>query len=531
MSQVEVTPAPAPPPLVHVARTKRKLAVLATPEIKQLFASEPEIRVGGFPYRVMNHGQAETALLRRLGYPAGNPMLEYYDWAGSNITPFKVQKITCDLLTLNERAYVLNDMGTGKTKAALWAWDWLKSQGLSGKLLIVCPKSTMNFVWMNEIFATIPHRKAVVLHGTAQYRLDMLADPQFEIFVINHDGVSVIFDELMKRKDLDTMVLDELAIYRNSNTRSKRMRKLAATKKIVWGMTGSPMPTAPTDVWMQASIVTPSSVPKYFSHVEHVLMDQKSTHVWVPKPGAIEKAFSYMQPAVRFNLDDVVELPDLIERNIDVAMTPEQRKVYDGIVKHCHALAQAHKIDAANAAVAMGKLLQIAGGWVYAGDKQVATLDAKPRIDALLDTIRGCSRKVIVFAPYLHALHGVSKVLTAEKIDHAVVHGGTNNRDRIFTAFQNTSQYKVLLAHPKCMSHGLTMTAANTIIWFLPVTSLETYEQANARIRRIGQKHKQEIIHLIASPVERRIYSLLRGRQKLQDKFLGLFESATALLS
>lgn len=74
------------------------------------------------------------------------------------------------------------------------------------------------------------------------------------------------------------------------------------------------------------------------------------------------------------------------------------------------------------------------------------------------------------------------------------------------------------------------LAAADTIIWYLPVTSLEIYEQANARIRRIGQKHKQQIIHLVASPVEKRVYTLLRGRQRLQDKFLGLFEDATALL-
>lgn len=511
-------------------KAHKRLAVLATDEVRELFRGEPEVRAGGYPYRVVKFEQAEVALLRRLGYPAGNPMLEYYDWPGHQ-TPFEVQKKTCDMLTLNQRAYVLNDMGTGKTKAALWAWDWLKSQGLSNKLLICAPLSTLRFVWQSEIFQTIRHRKVAILHGDKQTRLDLLADMAYDIYVINHDGVGVIYDELMHRLDIDALLIDELAVFRNVNTRSKRMLKLAKTKKIVWGMTGSPMPTSPTDVWAQASIVTPHTVPKYFSHVEHVLLERKSTHVWVPKAGAVEKAFEYMQPAVRYSLDDVVELPDLVVRNIDVEMTHEQKKVYKGIVEHCVALAQNHQITAANAAVAMGKLLQIAGGWVYSGDRSVATLDAGPRIKALVDTIQGCSRKVIVFAPYLHALHGIGEVLTKEGVKFRAIHGGTTSRDDIYNAFQNFNNFNVLLAHPRTMAHGLTLTAASTIVWFLPIMSLEYYEQANARIRRVGQTHKQEIIHIVASPVERRIYTLLRGRQKLQDTFLSLFKNATQLLT
>lgn len=531
-------------PLVRVVPDKRRLAVLSRPDVNQLFAHHPEIEAGGYTYKVLPHEVYETSLLRRLGIPAINPMLQYYDWAGGK--PFQVQRYTCDLLTMNERAYVLNDMGTGKTKAALWAWDWLRTIGMSKRLLVVAPLSTLRFVWQGEVFSTIRHRKCAILHGSRADRLKALEDPENDILVINHDGIKVIWEELLAavtRGEIDTMVIDELAVYRTPGTdRSKRMRKLAKLAKFVWGMTGSPMPTSPTDVWSQASIVTPTTVPKFFSHVRDQLMERKNAYLWVPKAGAVEQAFKYMQPAVRYSLDDVVELPEIIERNIDVALTPEQKRVYDGVVRHCAALVQNKQINAANAAVAMGKLLQIAGGWVYTDGKEVASLDAKPRIKALVDTIIGCSRKVIVFSTYVHSLNGISKALTTEGIAHAVVHGGTpqGQRDDTFNKFQNgpvaatittPGSFKVLLAHPRCMAHGLTLTAADTIIWFLPTMSLEIYEQANARIRRVGQKHKQQIIHLVAAPVEKKIYSMLRSRQKVQDKFLGLFENATQLLA
>lgn len=522
------------PPLVHVIKSKRRLAVLATEEIDNLFAHEPKIDVEGFPYRVVHHGQYETALLQRLGYPVSNPMREYYAFPRPpGKEPFETQKVTCDLMTLNPRAYVLNDMGTGKTWSALWAWDWLKENGLTNKLLVVAPLSTLRFTWLHDIYATIRHRKAVVLHGDKTQRLKLLETPDADIFIINHDGIKVIYDELKANADIDAIVIDELAVFRNGGrkgSRFERMLKLTQGKKFVWGMTGSPMPQAPTDVWAQCSIVTPASVPKYFSHVREQLMIKKSTHKWVAKEDALENALKYMQPAVRFSLDDVTELPPLIERFIDVDMTDEQKKVYQGIVRVCQAMVEEKQINAVNAAVAMGKLLQIAGGWVYTGDREVANVDNEPRMRTLVDLIMGSARPVICFAPYHHALLGISKVFETAGITHRVVHGQTQHREDIYSDFQNRGLFKVLLAHPKTMAHGLNLQSASTIIWFLPVTSLETYEQANARIRRVGQLHKQEIIHLVSSPVERRVYNLLRGKQTVQDKFLALLASNTLAL-
>jgi SNF2 family DNA or RNA helicase len=155
------------------------------------------------------------------------------------------------------------------------------------------------------------------------------------------------------------------------------------------------------------------------------------------------------------------------------------------------------------------------------------TLDSTPRKEILLEILEENERKVLVFVPFRHALHGLSELLTAEKIDHAVVHGGTNDRDQIFNLFQNTSKYHVLVAHPQCLAHGLTLTTANTIIWYCPTASLELYEQANARIRRVGQQHKQQILHLQGTPVERKLYQLLQKKQKVQDQFLKMLEEAT----
>lgn len=478
---------------------------------------------------LLPHTPTETFLLRKMGYEVPSPILTHYDWCGGD--PFKSQRSTAAMLTLEQRAYVLNGMGTGKTKALLWAWDYLRSNGICGKLLVSAPLSTLRFTWGREIFNTLPHRKAVVLHGTKKQRLELLASNDADIFIINHDGHKVILKEIMARKDINVLCIDELAVFRNGGSnRTKEMCLLAASMQWVWGMTGSPIPHEPTDAWAQARIVTPSRVPKYFTRYREDLMTKDGPFKWAPKPDAVDKAYATLQPSVRFTLDDVIELPELVERTLDVEMGPQQAKIYKALMAQCYAAVQSQEITAANAGAVMMKLLQVACGWVYAKDRTVVPLDNSKRVEALMDAINATDRKVLVFAPFKHALAGISDALTLEGIEHAVVSGDTSEKERsqVFNLFQNTGKYRVLLAHPQCLAHGITLTAADTIIWFAPVTSLEIYDQANARIRRIGQKHKQLVLHLQSTPVEKKIYKMLQGKQKVQNELLRMFEGATS---
>jgi SNF2 family DNA or RNA helicase len=433
------------------------------------------------------------------------------------------------MLTLEQRAYVLNGMGTGKTKALLWAFDYLRSNNVCGKMLVSAPLSTLTFTWAKEIFATTPHLKYAVLHGSRAKRLELLAT-DVDIYIINHDGHKVILNELLQRTDINMLCIDELAVFRNGqSSRHKSMKRVADRMEWVWGMTGSPIPTSPTDAWAQARLVTPNRVPKFFGRFREDLMVKVSPFKWSPKHDAVERAFAALQPAVRFTLDDVVELPDLIERFIDVELGPQQDKIYKALAAQCYAAVQSHEITAANAGAVMMKLLQVSTGWVYSRTKDVVSLDNNNRITALMDAIESTDRKVLVFAPFKHALAGISAALTSGGYEHAVVDGDTPaaRRAEVFSLFQNTDKFRVILAHPQCLAHGITLTAADTIIWFAPVMSLEIYDQANHRIRRVGQKHKQLILHLQSTPIEKKIYRMLQNKQKVQDKLLKLFEEDT----
>jgi SNF2 family DNA or RNA helicase len=512
---------------VIVSKATKQLLVPRVTAVVNLFPEADTLTHQSQDYLVLPHKLREYKILKHLGFKLPNPFLTYYDWKGGK--PFAVQRSTVGLCTTNPRAYVLNDMGTGKTRAALWAWDALNDEGYAKKLLVVAPLSTLNFVWARECFATLPRRKVVVLHGTKQQRLNKLAE-NADIYVINHDGIKVIHEALEARMDIDTLILDELAVYRNNSDRSKLMRKFAERFQWVWGMSGEPMPNSPVDVWSQCKIITPSSVPKYKRQAEDMLMTRVSQFILRPKPDAVDTAFRWMQPAVRFALDDVVELPDSISRTIDVELSAQQKEIYHKVATEFQAMVKDKSITALNAGVAMNKLLQIAGGWVYSGSPvQTIKLDNKARIDTLVDLVNSAARKVLVFAPFRHTIQGISEVFSGlkEPIEHVVIHGDVADRDQIFNLFQNTDKYKVLLAHPQCLAHGLTLTAADTIIWYSPTASLDIYDQANARIRRVGQHHKQQILHIQSTPVERKIYSLLRTKTKIQDQLLEMFENAT----
>jgi len=465
--------------------------------------------------------------LRRMGIAVHQHVTDSgYDYRGG--TPFEIQKSTVELLTENPRAYVLNSMGTGKTKCVCWAFDYLRRVKSANRMLVVCPLSTMKFTWAREIFVTTPGYKVNILHGSRAKRHELLAEPA-DIYVVNHDGLDIIADAVAKRTDIDVIVLDELAVYRNNTQRTRVARALCALKPTVWGLTGAPTPNAPSDAYQQARIITPHTVPRFFPAFRDQTMIKINQFRWVPKREATKVVMEALQPSVRFTLDDIMELPPFISRVIDVEMGPKQSRVYDQVRKDCYAALQAGTIQAANAGAVMSKLLQVSLGWVYLQDGTTLTLDNDMRNKTLLDLIQSSDQKVLVFTPFKHSLAGIKKLLDREGISNHMVSGDTaaGERDKIFKEFQFTENPKVLAAHPQCVSHGLTLTAADTVIWYGPTASLEVYDQANARIRRVGQKHKQQFLHMQATAVEKHIYNLLMRKLTVQDELLKMLEEET----
>lgn len=477
------------------------------------------------------HTYQVTKLLRAEGYDAPAPILTQYNFPTSdpNKPAFHVQKLTTAMLTMDTRGYVLNELGTGKTRCVLWAFDFLKKLGMATTLLVIAPLSALNRTWAKELIEEFPWLNFEVLHGSKPQRLKKLSKDA-DVYIINHDGVEVLLDELTARSDINAICADEVAVYRNGRSeRTKKFRMLIQNKTWVWGLTGSPIPRSVTDVWGPCSAITPDTVPTYFTTFRAQLMLKKGPYTWVPKIGAEEYAMSCMRPSVRYKLDEVTELPPQVFNYYEAPLSVQQLQVYHAMQNKAIAMIDENKIDAMNAGAVLSKLLQIALGWVYTRAGDIITLDNIPRLQLILDLVDSSERKVILFAPYKSAVNGLSAMLKVNKVEHAIVTGDVSLRERniIFTAFQDTPNYKVLLAHPTCMAHALTLTAATTTIWSGPVTSLDTFLQANARTHRIGQDSKTLVAMVGGTPAEKRIYQILGRNEKLQNNFLKLVEILT----
>jgi SNF2 family DNA or RNA helicase len=486
------------------------------------------LRHKGVEAVVMPHRVDEVSVLRNLGIDAPSPILHYYDWPG-RFTPFQHQRETAAFLTTHRRALVLNEIGTGKTQAALWAADYLMRAGAVKRVLILSPLSTLERVWGDAIFLELTDRAATVLHGAAKRRLDLLQRNATDFYIINHDGFPIISEAAVGMFDL--VIVDEAAVLRNaSTTRYKVFSKWVHRHPHLrlWLMTGTPTPNEPTDAWALAKLVgSPFCTSSYTAFREQVMM-KLGQYKWVPRPTAVETVMHILQPAVRYTREECLDLPDTVFQTRSVKLTPEQAKHYATMMKHFITEASSETITAVNEAVKIQKLVQIACGVAYGDDGQDIELDCSPRVNLVREIIEEVGGKVIVFVP----LTGTLKMLERELGKHwsvAVVNGAVSASDRnqIFKNFQDSSNPRVLIAHPATMAHGLTLTAASTVVWYGPITSNEMYVQANGRIERIGKRHVSNVIHIEATDLERRMYERLKGKQRLQGLLLDMIQKET----
>jgi SNF2 family DNA or RNA helicase len=451
--------------------------------------------------------------------------LSEYSWPRPHgFTPFDHQKITADFLVSNRKAFCFNEQGTGKTASVIWAVDYLMEVGLIKRVLVICPLSIMKSAWQQDLFKFAIHRTVSVAHGAAKKRKEII-NAGSEFVVINFDGVGIVKKEILAG-GFDLIVVDEASAYKNAQTeRWKDLRDLTKQIKGLWMLTGTPAAQAPTDAYGLAKLVNPKNVPLFYGQFRDQVMTKVSMYRWLPKSNAQNIVHTALQPAIRFEKKQCLDLPPLTFVSRDAPMTPQQIKYYNVLKKQMLIEADGEEISAVNAAVQINKLLQIAGGAVYTDTGEVLEFDVSSRLNAVQEVIDESSQKVLVFVPFTHTIELLQKHLEKAGILCEVINGSVpvNRRSEIVKGFQEQPHPKVLIIQPQAASHGLTLTAADTIIWYAPCTSVETYLQANARIDRPGQVNPMTIVHITGSPVEAKMYGMLQGNITNHNKVIDLY--------
>jgi superfamily II DNA/RNA helicase len=291
-------------------------------------------------------------------------------------------------------------------------------------------------------------------------------------------------------------------------------------------MTGTPASQSPLDAYGLAKLVNPESVPRFVGAFKDKVMRKITQYKWVPREDAQTIVHQALQPAIRFTKEECLDLPDMLFSTREVPLTPQQVKYYETLRKQMIAVAAGLQITAVNAAAMLNKLLQVSQGAVYTDDKDVIEFDVSNRLNELLDVIEQTDHKVLVFVPYRHTLEIVEAKVKAAGYTTATIHGGVAapRRAEIIKEFQTEDDPRILIMIPQATAHGITLTRANQVVWWGPVSSTEIYLQANSRAHRAGQTNKVTITHLQGSPVERRLYAMLQNKIDLHMDLVELYK-------
>lgn len=505
----------APPEIIHTTVSNLDKAERVAPDSMLVCWDYAETR---FLTSILDEYKPHDSII-----DAPSPMLRDYAWPGV-YKPFEHQKDTASFLSLRKRAFCFNEAGTGKTSAAIWAADYLMNLGYVRRVLVICPLTIMQTAWQADIFNTAMHRTCAIAHGSKQKRLKVI-EGGYEFVIINYDGIDSVRNEIQKA-GFDLIIVDEANAYKNSTTkRWKTLAYVLNSNTYLWMMTGTPASQSPEDAFGLARLISPGRVPRFKTAWRDRVMLQVRQHIFVPKITAKQDVFNALQPAIRYTKEECLDLPDIVYQTRDIPLTTQVHHYYKRLKSQLLIEAAGVQISAVNAAVSISKLLQISGGAVYSDDKEIVEFDVSPRLNALEEVLDETSHKVIVFVPFTHTIEIVSDYLNSKGYTTAIINGdvSASKRAEIITQFQTQPNPHVLVIQPQAASHGVTLTAANTVVFWSPVMSVETYLQCIARINRVGQKNKMTVVHLQGSDVERKIYKMMHDKVDYHQRLVDLY--------
>lgn len=317
--------------------------------------------------------------------------------------------------------------------------------------------------------------------------------------------------------------------YKNTQTRRwKALNSILRPETLLWMMTGTPASQSPVDAYGLAKLVSPERVPKFVTAWKEKVMNKVTQFKWVPKPNARDMVFEALQPAIRFAKKDCLDLPPVITETRHVDMSPQQKKYYDMLKTQLMVRTSGETISAVNAGVAVSKLLQISAGAAYTDEHEVIEFDAGPRLHAVREILEETDRKVIIFALFRSSMDTLHADLTKHGITATQIHGdvSASKRARIIEDFQSTDLTRVLILQPQATAHGITLTAADTVIFYGPVMSVELYLQCIARADRKGQTSDSvRVIHIESSPVEQKMFKAVSMKVSDHTLLVDLFRS------
>jgi len=439
------------------------------------------------------------------------------------------------------------EMGTGKTKVLIDNVAMLYDKGKIDGVLIVAPKGVVKTWYEQELPTHLPDHIENVsvlwqpnITKTQQEKLDSLfeIDSAMHILVMNVEALStekgVKFATKFINSHKTLMAIDESTTIKTPTARrTKNIIKIGLNAKYKRIMTGSPITKNPLDLYTQCEFLDPwlLDFASYYSfrnrYAEMKTMHVRGRSIQVVKEfrhlGELSdtvKEFSY-----RVLKEDCLDLPpkNFVKRHI--SLTSDQKKIYEQMKKHAIAMLNKKVTTTVNVLTQLMRLHQITCGYVTADDGTIQEVESN-RMNELMSILEETEGKVIIWANYQFSVSDIIQKLIKVYGPDSYVHyyGLTPQEDRqdYIRKFQNDPKCRFIVGTPQTGGYGITLTEANTVIYYSNGYDLEKRLQSEDRAYRIGQKKNVTYIDIIAEDtIDEKIVEALRSKIDIASQVMG----------
>ena len=439
------------------------------------------------------------------------------------------------------------EMGTGKTKVLIDNLAMLYDKGKVNGALIIAPKGVVGTWYNNELPTHLPNHieNEIVLWKSAitkkqQEKLNTLFQPgeDLHILIMNVEAFSTTKGMDFANKFLSShrslMAIDESTTIKTPTAkRTKNILKLAESAIYRRIMTGSPVTKNPLDLYTQCDFLSPwlLNFTSYYAF-RNRYAEMKTLHMHGRQVQVVNgfknlgelsdklKDFSY-----RVLKDDCLDLPDKIFIKRQIQLTPDQRRLYDQMKKEAIAILKGKQSTTVNTLTQLMRLQQITCGHFTADDGATQPIPNN-RITELMDVLEETEGKAIIWAHYQYDITAIINAVVKKYGPGSIVdyYGLTPQEERQpnIKRFQDDPKCRFIVGTPSTGGYGITLTAANTVIYYSNGYDLEKRLQSEDRAHRIGQKKSVTYVDLMADDtVDEKIVQALRKKINIASEVLG----------
>jgi len=461
--------------------------------------------------------------------------------------PYKHQLVALDKSWNKETFAYFMEMGTGKTKVLIDNMAMLYDKGKIDGALIVAPKGVVSTWTSQEIPAHLPTHieKTIVLWqaNITQKQKDKL-DSLFEIgeelhiLVMNVEALSTDKGKLFAAKFLrahkSLLVMDESTTIKNPKAkRTKNILDLSRISKYRRILTGSPVTKNPLDLYSQCEFLDPYllnfasfyAFRNRYAEMKQVNIAGRMINLVSGFKNLAELAEKLKPFSYRVLKEDCLDLPDKIYMKRTIELTKEQKKTYEQMKKEALATLNGKTTTTVNVLTQLMRLQQITCGHFTADDGSVQNIK-NHRLDELMSVLAEAEGKVIIWAHFQHDVKNILKAISKEYGPGSVVdyYGLTpqDKRHNNIKRFQKPNGTRFLVGTPQTAGYGITLTQANTVVYYSNGYDLEKRMQSEDRAHRIGQKLSVTYIDIITEDtVDYKIVKALRRKINIASEVMG----------